>query len=49
MKKKTTPLPVPLDATSARERFRRRFRKERELWIISAFILVWLVVICYSR
>ncbi|MBR0464598.1 MAG: sugar ABC transporter permease [Clostridia bacterium] len=28
-------------------RLRRRLRRERELWILSAFILVWLAVICY--
>ena len=47
MKKKTTSLPALPSSESAGTRFRRRFRKERELWIISAFILVWLAVICY--
>ena len=30
-----------------RPRLGRRLYKERELWVITLFILIWLAVICY--
>ena len=45
--KKNASLSALQPSNSAFLRFRRRFRKERELWIISAFILLWLAIICY--
>ena len=47
MMKKNASLSALQPSNSAFLRFRRRFRKERELWIISAFILLWLAIICY--
>lgn len=47
MKKKKNALPMLQPGGTGRSRFRRRFRRERELWIISIFILAWLAIICY--
>ena len=47
MMKKNASLSALQPSNSAFLRFRRRFRKERELWIISAFNLLWLAIICY--
>lgn len=42
----STTKPV-LNQVSRITRFRRQFHRERELWFISIFMLVWLAVICY--
>lgn len=42
----STTKPV-LNQVSRLTRFRRQFQRERELWFISIFMLVWLAVICY--
>ena len=47
MKKKEQALPVLQPKGTSFSRFRRRFHRERELWLISIFILAWLAVICY--
>ena len=47
MKKKEKAFPAIQPKGTALSRFRRRFQRERELWFISIFILIWLAVICY--